>query len=80
MKTYTMTDWRRDGSINIAVGQLVDNDVVRELINSVPPITYRTGVVQVGEAYDHDSKGQPLYMTFFAVQGGWEYKGLKREL
>lgn len=75
-----MTDWRRDGSINIAVGQLVDNDVVRELINSVPPITYRLGVVQVGEAYDHDSCGHPLYMTFILAKNGWEYKGLKREL
>lgn len=40
----------------------------------------RFGVVQIGEAYDHDSKGHPLYMTFIDVKDGWEYKGLKEEL
>lgn len=80
MKTYTMQDWRRDGSLNLSVGQLVDKDVVHELVNSVPPVTYRFGVIQTGEPAEHNSKGRPLYMTFFAVKDGWEYKGLKEEL
>lgn len=56
MKTYTMADWRRDGSIRLTPGQLVDKDVVHELVNSVPPVTYRFGVIQIGEPVEHNSK------------------------
>ena len=80
MKAYTMADWQRDGSLRLQKGQLVSNEVVTELYNSIPPTTYRNGVFQTGEAYSHTNMGVPLYMTFVRVREGWEYIGLKHEL
>ena len=34
-KVYTMEDWQRDKTLSPAIGQLVDNDVVWELIECV---------------------------------------------
>lgn len=80
MRIYTMQDWRSDGTLKLTVGQLVDKNVVSELVNSVPPITYKMGIVQIGEAYSHNDIGRPLYMTFTSVNGGWLYEGLREEL
>ena len=76
---YTMKDWERDGSINIKAGQAVEDAVVNELKNCVPPATLSHGVFQVGEPTSHDwNTGQPLFATF--ERGGdnvWIYKGLE---
>ena len=34
---YTMEDWNNDGTLKPEINQLVDNEVIEELANSVPP-------------------------------------------
>lgn len=77
-KVYTMEDWQRDKDLSPAVGQMVDNAVVWELIECLPPTYWHRGVFQVGEPYTHDKEnGRPLYATFEQVNtdGLWQYKG-----
>lgn len=77
-KVYTMEDWQRDRELSPAIGQYVDNDVVWELIECLPPAYWRFGIFQVGEPYSHDKETcAPLYATFVQVNtdGLWEYKG-----
>ncbi len=75
---YTMEDWQRDRTLSPAVGQLVADDVVWELIDCMPPAYWRGGVFQVGEAYSHEQEtGKALYATFVEVEKGktWRYMG-----
>ena len=75
---YTMEDWQRDGSLKMHPGQTVDDAVVEELVNCVPPATYGNGIFQVGEPYDHDrNTGRALFLTFEHLESGWKYIGLK---
>ena len=74
---YTMDDWRKDGTINLEIGQEVDNEVLNQLINGVPPHYLQYGVFQPGEAFDMDrNTWENLYMTF----KGNTYIGLKPSL
>ena len=73
---YTMDDWRVDGSLKPEVGDYVEDEVVEELANSVPPTTYSRGIFQPGEAYDMSEDYTDLYMTFVREERGWKYVGL----
>lgn len=73
---YTKKDWERDGILKLRIGQLVSNEVVTELLNNVPPTTYRHGIFQSGEPYSSNSNGEPLYSTFKMEEIGWIYVGL----
>lgn len=77
---YTMEQWEKDKVLNIKNGQKVSNDVVRELMNCVPPAFRERGIFQPGEAYCTE-KGTyyDLYMTF-AKDGDdyWTYCGTCR--
>lgn len=73
---YTMDDWRVDGSLKPEVGDYVEDEVIEELANSVPPTTYSRGIFQPGEAYDMSEEYTELYMTFVREQRGWKYVGL----
>lgn len=78
MKTYTMEQWAKDGSLNIAVGQQVANDVVWELIDCVPPAYWSGGVFQVGEPKSTDAETyKHLFDTFTHDGDGedWIYRG-----
>lgn len=84
MKTniYTMEDWAKDGTLSPAVGQYVENDVVWDLIESLPPAYWSHGLFQPGEAYTHEREtGKALYQTFEQVNtdGVWQYMGLCRK-
>lgn len=71
---YTMEDWKNDGTLNLEIGQEVDDEVLNQLINGVPPHYLHHGYFQAGEPYDSDRKTwEPLYMTF----NGNTYIGLK---
>lgn len=74
---YTMTDWERDGSLNISVGQEVSDAVVNELKNCMPPTWLGGGLFQVGEAEDQDAEhpAWPIYDTFKRTENGWVYLG-----
>lgn len=76
--TYTMEDWKRDGTLKVKEGQLIAPEVYWQLLNGVPPVS--TGrIFQPGEAYDMDTTTwEELYQTF--KQEGhdlYRYVGLK---
>lgn len=76
MGIYTMKDWERDGSLRVKEGQLVEESIIEELADCVPPQTYSRGTFQVGEPYDH-CNGKPRYQTFKRRETGWEYVGVR---
>lgn len=78
MEKYTMKDWHRDGSLTLSEGQLVDDEIITELADCLPPRTYSVSKFQPGEPYDHDwNTGRPLFRTFEASKEGWVYVGLR---
>ena len=69
-----MDQWRKDGTLKPQVGQEIDDDVLEQLRDCMPPHYSNYGYFQPGEAYSHDFKtGRALYMTF----NGNEYIGIK---
>ena len=75
---YSMEDWERDGTLKIQPGQAVSDDIVRELLNCVPPATYGKGIFQPGEPWSHDrNTGRQLFQTFERDESGWRYVGIK---
>lgn len=76
---YTQQDWERDGDLKIVPGQVVSDDVVRELRDCVPPTTLSRGLFQPGEAYTCNSNYEQLYMTFVRQNEGWKYIGNCKE-
>lgn len=79
MEIYTMKDWENDRSLNVKIGQQIDNEVFDDLLGCVPPKYYAMGFFQVGEPYSHDwNTGKALYQTFERSDGGlYKYIGLK---
>lgn len=76
--TYTMDDWKRDGAFKAAEGQEVDAEVVRQMRDCVPPLTWGGGCLQVGEPFSHDPEtGAALYTTFEMIGGKWIFRGYK---
>ena len=82
-KIYTYQDWTNDGTLKVQVGQIIAPEVFWQLLNCVPPRTYRNGIFQVGEPYSHDwNTGKALYQTFEFVktvdgEPYYRYVGLK---
>lgn len=77
METYTMEKWEEDGTLNIAVGQRVAEDVVFELEGCVPPTYLGRGIFQVGEPKSTDPETyEHLYDTFtHDGEDWWTYRG-----
>lgn len=73
---YTMDNWHRDGSLKLNPGQLVDDEVVMQLRDNVPPTTYSRGIFQPGEAWTMSVNNRELFMTFVRKNEGWLYVGL----
>ena len=75
---YTKDDWKRDGTLNVQVGQIIAPEVFYQLRDSVPPALDARGYFQPGEAYDFDLDLEcPRYMTFRHVGGCfYRYLGL----
>lgn len=79
---YTEDDFPGYGQI--AVGDFVSGDVVRALMDLLPPAYYSSSLAQIGEPCDSvradDGKHYPTYATFrfVAMEGEreiWEYCG-----
>ena len=65
MELYTYKDWERDGTLNMQEGQIIEPEIFWQLLECVPPRTYKNGIFQVGEPYSHDwNTGKALYQTF----------------
>jgi len=76
---YTEQDWEADGVLKVQVGQVIEPGVFWQLLNSLPPRTYKRGIFQPGEAYSYDwNSGMNLYQTFEQMGDNyWKYVGLK---
>lgn len=76
---YTMDNWAEDRTLKVQEGQIIAPEVFYQLLESVPPETYSSGIFQPGEAYSHDFKtGRALYMTFENVGDDYyKYVGLR---
>lgn len=74
-KIYTKEQWNIDGTLSVEVGQEIDSAVYWQLLESVPPTTHTAELFQVGEPYNHDYTGKPLYATFKNVEGAWVFCG-----
>jgi len=71
---YDMERWKADGSLKLKEGQIVSDEVIEHLRDSMPPTYDGVDYFQPGEAYSHDwTTGRALYLTF----KGNKYIGLK---
>ena len=73
---YTIEDWRRDGSLKVKPGQLIDDEVFYRLRDDVPPTTLKRTCFQPGEAYTMSEDYVELFKTFIQKEEGWLYVGL----
>lgn len=73
---YTIEDWRRDGTLKVKPGQLIDDEVFYQLRDSVPPTTMKRTCFQPGEAYSMSTDFTELFQTFIQKEEGWLYVGL----
>lgn len=82
MKTVTMEMWEKAGDFEKAAdpGDRVEEDVVQNFLDCVPPAVNCSDLVQVGEPYSHEFHPQkerflPTFTTFKKVDGSWIYCG-----
>lgn len=59
-RVYNSDYWTFDGA---EVGDLVEDKIVDDMANCVPPTTYTTSLIQCGEPFSH-IEGKPTYATF----------------
>ena len=84
MKTYTREDWHNDGVLNVQIGQIVDDDIIEQLADCVPPRYYSRGLFQPGEPASHEVWEEDprfviaLYDTYERAEEGWRYLGMQR--
>jgi hypothetical protein len=78
----TMEDWQEAGDFGSIAkpGDAVDERIVDEFLNCVPPRTMRANLVQCGEPYGHREDPRtggwrPTFITFERRLGQWYYRG-----
>ena len=83
-KPKTMEDWHNSDYNNFddfcQIGDVVAEDIVEEFANVLPPITYRSDMVQCSEPVDsgtdpEDNRWKSTYTTFVKEKDNWIYKG-----
>lgn len=77
MNIYTMQDWERDKVFYAQVGQMVEDSIVIEMRDSVPPVYWGGGVLQVGDPWGTDKETFKTLFTTFARNeaGAWVFMG-----
>ena len=65
----------------VRVGDMVDEQIVEEFRDCLPPVAYNGRYLQCGEAYTHEinpktGKWEPAFITFARELGSWVYKGI----
>lgn len=79
-KTVYNRDWYF-GPDSLKIGSLVEQNVVDDLVNCLPPACMRNDCTQHGEAFTHmndleSNKCRPVYATFKCVaENIWEFCG-----
>lgn len=77
---HTREMWYQDG-FKPPIGSYVDEQIVEDLIDALPPTTMTFRFVQSGEAagvrYDHEKEmWRNTYITYVKIaEGIWEYRG-----
>lgn len=73
MKTYR--DWQ-NGSLSdyLQFGDEVDEEMMDYFLNTLPPVTWTSTLVQMGEPYSHVA-GRATYATLRREGGRWYYAG-----
>ncbi len=59
----------------LQVGDVVDEEMEMYFLEVLPPATWTSRVIQIGEPYDHDHRGLPRFSTLEKIEGNWVYKG-----
>jgi hypothetical protein len=75
MKTYA--GWKGDLGDYLQVGDEVDEEMYWYFVEVLPPSTFVSNEVQIGEPVRHNDKGQPLFATLQSLDGEkWFYAGV----
>ncbi len=82
-KCKTLDEWTDSGAIGfdsyVGLGDEVDEAIVDNFLEMLPPACHTAHLMQVGEPNEHlpDGNGsyQPTYMTFEKCDGKWYYRG-----
>ena len=61
----------------LRVGDVVDEEMVQYFVDLLPPATFTSRCVQIGEPNDHTDDGHALYGTFEVLGGNWTWQGNK---
>jgi hypothetical protein len=72
MKTYK--NWRGNLDQYLQVGDEVDQEMVDYFTDVLPPVTFNSNLVQMGEPYSHVN-GKATYSTVYRKDGKWFYAG-----
>ena len=82
-KPKTFNEWTESGAIDfdsyVGMGNEVDEAIVGNFLELLPPACHTSHLMQMGEPNEHlpDEKGNflPTFMTFEKVEGKWYYRG-----
>jgi hypothetical protein len=78
-KVHAREDWKTSIQDDFYIGALIDEEIVNDLMNVVPPRTLNADMVQMGEVYSHILVNDKVMRTFFTVartEQGWVYCGI----
>lgn len=76
MEIYTDEQWAKDGTFNAKPGQFVEDKVVYQLRDCVPPLSFSRDYIQVGEAHGTcPVTFRNTYATFAKEDGRWKFVG-----
>lgn len=74
MAVKTYEQWEGDLSEYLQVGDYVDEAMVDHFVNVVPPATFTSLLIQLGEARCQVD-GKSVYPTLRNTSQGWQYVG-----
>lgn len=82
-KPKTFDEWTESGALDfdsyVGLGDEVDEEIVNNFLELLPPACHSSRLMQMGEPNEHlpDEKGNflPTYMTFEKTDGKWHYRG-----
>ena len=76
----TLKQWQEsklDLSQFLQPGDPVDDGLFDYMLEVMPPACLTPTCLQMGEPFDHDYQGRPLYLTLEKPGNDWIYTGIK---
>ena len=71
-------DWNNSGQCMdefLSIGDAVDDDFTEYMVCCLPPKTWTSSIIQMGEPYSTDRSGHFTYLTFKKIGNIWYYIG-----